>query len=98
MSQSGMGLDMRQAQAVAVDERLDFCLQLPKGDLQGCGSVRWLHRDTTRAGQGTAVQAKLGIELEMTPALLRRLQHEVAQRQKRILTELKIVGVPDSLS
>jgi len=97
MSQSGFGLQMRGTASIQVGDQLKFNLQLSSNELTGFCTVRWLHQVGKDAHQEHAVPARLGLELEMTSALLHRLQLEVSRRKKRIIGELVVMGVPDSL-
>ncbi len=92
LSEAGFGLEVRQMNTVQIDDTLHFELWLSTGEAKGSCSVCWLHRANAQAGQ-----TRFGVELNLTPALLRRLQAEVSQRKKRILGELRILGTPDSL-
>ncbi len=96
MSQAGFGLEVQQTHSIRIGDPLDFELNLTTGQLRGSCWVRWLSRANTEAEKSRSRQA-FGVELDMTPALLRRLQVEVSRRKKRILGELKALGVPDSL-
>ncbi|MDQ6972591.1 MAG: hypothetical protein Q9M30_08080 [Mariprofundaceae bacterium] len=87
--QAGLGLDMQMPLAAVVGDAFDFKLSLRSGEVQGIGILRWLNT----AGART----QFGLDLDLTPALLRKLQLEVSQRQKRILSGLRMLGVPDSL-
>jgi len=96
MSQAGFGLEVQQTHSIQIGDPLDFELNLTTGQLRGSCLVRWLSRADTEAGK-SRYRHTFGVELDMTPALLRRLQVEVSRRKKRILNELKALGVPDSL-
>jgi len=97
MSQSGFGLEVQQTVPIQVGDQLKFNLQLSPNELTGFCTVRWLRQVDKDAHQEHALQARLGLELEMTSPLLHRLQLEVSRRKKRILGELVIMGVPNSL-
>jgi len=88
VSQSGFGLSAGQASGIRVGDRLSFRVRLAGAALQGESSVCWL----SQSGQ-----LRFGVELDMALNLMHRLQSEVAQRQKRILSTLKRMGVPDCL-
>jgi len=93
ISQSGFGLSAGQACSLRVGDRLSFRVRLGGADLKGESSVCWV----ARSGVSGSAQARFGIELDMALNLMHRLQNEVAQRQKRILAALKMLGVPDGL-
>ena len=97
MSQSGFGLQMRRAAPIQLGDQLKFNLQLSSNELAGFCTVRWLRQVDNDAHQKHASQARIGLELEMTSPLLHRLQLDVSRRKNRILGELVVMGVPDSL-
>ncbi|MDQ6965941.1 MAG: PilZ domain-containing protein [Mariprofundaceae bacterium] len=88
ISQAGFGLGMRQSSTVRVGDRFGFRIRLAGIELQGECSVCWL----SQSGQ-----VRFGVELDMALNLMHRLQSEVAHRQKRVITVLKMMGVPDCL-
>ena len=97
MSQSGFGLQMRGTAPIQLGDQLKFNLQLSSNELTGFCTVRWLRQFDTNSHKYRVSQARLGLELEMTSPLLHRLQLDVSRRKNRILGELVVMGVPDSL-
>ncbi len=97
LSQSGMGLDTRDEVTFQVGSRMEFQLSLPSGDLKGRCTVCWLRQAHAPSGRDEAGPSRFGVELDMSPSLMRKLQFEVARRKKRILNELQMLGVPDLL-
>jgi PilZ domain len=97
LSQAGLGLDAQQAASVQVGSRFEFQLDLSAGKIQGLCTVCWLQWGNASAEQDESGPIRFGVELDMSPALMRRLQLEVARRKKRILDELQMLGVPDLL-
>jgi len=92
ISQAGFGLGMGQSadvrDGIRVGDRFGFRVRLAGTDLQGESSVCWL----SQSGQ-----LRFGVELDMALNLMHRLQSEVAQRQKRVIAALRMLGVPDCL-
>lgn len=89
LSRQGLGLVGSTAASLRVGDRLRFRTKLGEHELQGNCTVCWLN---------ASGQVRFGVELDLTPALVHRLQGEVSQRQKRIVSLLRIMGKPDSLT
>ncbi|OIO70288.1 MAG: hypothetical protein COW19_08610 [Zetaproteobacteria bacterium CG12_big_fil_rev_8_21_14_0_65_55_1124] len=98
ISESGFGLNILRGGEVLNGETYAFDLSLQTGELKGSCQVRWLDRAGGKSTPDKADHGRCGVEIDLRPALLRRLQIEVSQRKKRILNELRALGTPDSLS
>jgi len=96
LSQGGLCLEVKPLSAIQVGDQLDFQLNLSKGQPQGTCLVRWVGKVNKEDKQSSSRQT-FGVELDMTQAILRRLQLEVSQREKRILNDLRMLGIPDRL-
>jgi len=97
ISQSGFGLTNLDQCAVQVGDTFNFELELHPGKLKGTCQVRWRYKTGKKHTSDHAGHGRIGVEIDLTPALLHRLQLEVSRRVKRVLAELRASGAPDSL-
>ncbi len=88
-SVSGLGLSFASETPFQTGDVLAFSLMLHGRRLAGKGTISWVHHSAGHCRAG------MGIEYDQENHL--RLANEVRCRQKAIMGELKLRGIPDSL-
>lgn len=89
LSTQGLGLSLDGRVDLQIGETVDFSMMMHSWEMSGRGEVRWCH-------PGDAISFA-GLKLEYERMSNLRLQAEVVQRQKAIMGELRLHGVPDSI-
>ena len=89
ISTSGLGISCHSDSPFQVGDVLAFSMSLRGSRFAGKGAVCWVH------GAGGHYQAGLALEHDTEGHM--RLRGEVLRRQKSLLGELKMKGIPDCL-
>lgn len=89
ISASGLGISCKSDGPFQVGDILAFSMSLQGHRLAGKGAVCWTY--------GNEKNYQAGLALEHDPGGHLRLSNEVQRRQKNLMGELKMKGIPDSL-
>ncbi len=90
LSASGLGIALKHEVRLQVGDQLRCSLLLHTHELKADAEVRWVERDQHHY--------HLGIALEYESENHLRLENEVKRRQRDIMGELKLKGLPDCLT